>query len=111
LRAVVFDKKINQTWVLVIVYGAAQEEDKEYIFLSKLTTVCSNHSLPLLIGGDFNLPRFSYEKNTELKKSRNNVILNQVINLYELREIVIIGLCLHGLTNKGIQLWKDLLEC
>jgi hypothetical protein len=28
LRAVVLDKKMNFTWVLVIVYGALQEEDK-----------------------------------------------------------------------------------
>jgi hypothetical protein len=32
LRAAVFDKKINTSWVLVIVYGAAQGEDKEEFF-------------------------------------------------------------------------------
>jgi hypothetical protein len=41
-------------WVLVPVYGAAQDE-KNPEFLSKLVCTCDNENLPLLIGGDFNI--------------------------------------------------------
>jgi hypothetical protein len=50
VRAVVFDKKINRTWVLVIVYGAAQEGDKEE-FLVEIAQVCSNQTFPLWLVG------------------------------------------------------------
>jgi hypothetical protein len=87
---VVFDKKINKTWALVIVYGASHEVGKEE-FLVELAQVCSNQTFPISVGGNFNLLRFSLEKNKDLKNNRNNDILNQVINLYELRELVMIG--------------------
>jgi hypothetical protein len=34
IRAVVFEKLVNPTWVLIIVYGAAQEDDKKIFLLS-----------------------------------------------------------------------------
>ena len=43
-------------WVLVSVYGAAQQEFKE-AFLSELVHVCTKETLPILIGGDFNIIR------------------------------------------------------
>jgi hypothetical protein len=48
-------------WNLIIVYGAAQVEDKED-FLIELGNACSDQELPLLIGGDFNIIRFPSEK-------------------------------------------------
>jgi hypothetical protein len=41
-------------WVLVPVYGAAQD-DKKPEFLSELVRTCDNEQLPLLIGGDINI--------------------------------------------------------
>jgi hypothetical protein len=48
----------SKKWCLIIVYGDAQEEDKED-FLIELGDICKDQSLPLLIGGDFNLLRCS----------------------------------------------------
>ena len=49
-------------WLLVIVYGAAQETNKP-AFLSELVRICENKSLPMLVGGDFNIIRRQKEKN------------------------------------------------
>jgi hypothetical protein len=58
------DLKLQLKWNLVIVYGQAQLEDKEE-FLAELGNVCSDQEFPLLIGGDFNIIRFSSEKKYE----------------------------------------------
>ena len=43
-------------WLLVIVYGAAQEEHKP-AFLAELVRICQNETLPMLVGGDSNIIR------------------------------------------------------
>jgi hypothetical protein len=43
-------------WALIAVYGAAQEEHKDR-FLTELVNACGKESLPLLVGGDFNIIR------------------------------------------------------
>jgi hypothetical protein len=48
-------------WVLVAVYGAAQDEYKEN-FLAELVKTCANEDLPVLVGGDFNIIRNRQEK-------------------------------------------------
>jgi hypothetical protein len=55
------DLKLNLKWCLVIVYGADHICDKED-FLIELGNVYSNEALPLLVGGDFNILRFSSKK-------------------------------------------------
>jgi hypothetical protein len=55
------DLKLQLKWNPVIIYVAVQLEDKEE-FLAELGNVCSDQSLPLLIGGNFNIIRFSSEK-------------------------------------------------
>lgn len=50
-------------WALVAVYGAAQPELKSE-FLADLVRICDK-KLPLLIGGDFNIIRWAYEKNND----------------------------------------------
>jgi hypothetical protein len=55
------DLKLHKRWNLVLVCGAAQEADKED-FLVELGNICSDQRLPLLIGGDFNILRFTSEK-------------------------------------------------
>jgi hypothetical protein len=37
-------------WVLVAVYGAAQDEHKPE-FLAELVCICENETLPILVGG------------------------------------------------------------
>jgi hypothetical protein len=46
----------NFEWILIAVYGAAQSEYKES-FLRELVHSCSIESLPLSLGGDFNIIR------------------------------------------------------
>ena len=48
-------------WVLVSVYGAAQDDHKP-LFLSELVRLCENEPLPMLVGGDFNIIRKPEEK-------------------------------------------------
>jgi hypothetical protein len=84
------DLKLHLKWKLVIVYGAAQLEDKEE-FLAELGNVCSDQSLPLLVGGDFNIIRFSSEKNKNVRRNRWIDIFNTIINSYALKEIYMSG--------------------
>jgi hypothetical protein len=72
------------------VYGAAQNCDKEE-FLVELGNVCNNHSLPLLVGGDFNLLRFSSEKNRAMTLNKRSDIFNSIINSCALRQIHMAG--------------------
>lgn len=48
-----------------MVYGAAQEENKLAFLseLSELSHFCSLNYEPLIIGGDFNIIRYSKERN------------------------------------------------
>jgi exonuclease III len=55
------NKNDNFEWVLVVVYGAAQNEHKES-FLRELVHTCSMESTPLLVGGDFNIIRSAVKK-------------------------------------------------
>jgi hypothetical protein len=48
-------------WVSVVVYGPAQDEHKES-FLAEFANMCSHESLPIVIGGDYNVLRHPSEK-------------------------------------------------
>jgi hypothetical protein len=61
VEAVVLDKKLNKEARLIIVYGPAHEDNKEP-FLIELSNICAQSDLPLLLGGDFNIIRYSGEK-------------------------------------------------
>jgi len=62
ITAKVFDKKMRKNICLVSVYGPAQDEGKE-AFLTELAHICFKNKEPMLIGGDFNILRFSEDKN------------------------------------------------
>jgi hypothetical protein len=55
------NKANNFIWSLVAVYGAAQAEFKA-AFLRELVNLAKDNPYPIIIGGDFNLLRFSHEK-------------------------------------------------
>ena len=55
-------------WNVLVVYGAAQDENK-IIFLAELSRFCASNSEPMVIGGDFNIIR-----NPSEKKIRDTVI-------------------------------------
>jgi hypothetical protein len=90
LEVTLMDLKLSLNWCLVIVYGDVQLCDKED-FLIELGMVCSDLRLPLLIGGDFNILRFSSEKNKIMRSNRWTYMFNSIINTYALREIHLSG--------------------
>jgi exonuclease III len=56
-----WDKTLSCKWNLMVIYGPAQEKFKD-IFLKELDDFCENSREPYIVGGDFNIIRFSYEK-------------------------------------------------
>jgi exonuclease III len=75
-------------WGLVAVYGAAQNEEKN-LFLQELVQASSGPSLPLLVGGDFNIIRNPRKKNNVRYDDRWAFLFNVVINSLDLREIAL----------------------
>jgi hypothetical protein len=69
LQVEVFDKKLRKNISLVMVYGPAHGERRE-VFLAELAETCAKIKNPTLIGGDFNILRFSKEK------IRNSSVIN-----------------------------------
>jgi hypothetical protein len=82
--------KSRKNGIWLIVYGAAQEDEKED-FLRDLGEICREQDLPMLVVGDFNLLRDSTDKNTTLRPSRWNDMFNYIINTCELRELDMAG--------------------
>jgi hypothetical protein len=52
-------------WSLIAIYGLAQNDKKE-AFLLELVQMARHETLPILIGGDFNILRGPHEKNKGL---------------------------------------------
>jgi hypothetical protein len=80
----------NFTWNLVAVYGTAQDEFKAD-FLRELVNLAKDNSYLILIGSDFNLLRFRYEKNKGQFDGHWPFLFNIVIDIFDLREMEIIG--------------------
>jgi hypothetical protein len=80
----------NLKWVIVAVYGAAQDEHKAE-FLAELVRLCENENLPLLVGGDFNIMRRKEDKNNDNFNSRWPFIFNAIIDSLDLRELGLSG--------------------
>lgn len=57
----VCNKSDSFKWALTVVYGPAQFERKE-AFLTELVQMANHETLPILIGGDFNILRHPREK-------------------------------------------------
>lgn len=58
------EKKTNFNWRIVVIYGSPYEDGKQ-AFLEELNTVMEEWHGPTLIGGDFNLCRFSTDKSNK----------------------------------------------
>jgi hypothetical protein len=74
----------------VTVYGPAHDDKREQ-FLSELSNICAKDDVPTLLGGDFNILRYSSEKNKLFNGNRYCDLFNWIINSYELREIDMSG--------------------
>lgn len=73
-------------WILIAVYGAAQAEFKE-AFLIELVQTCAKETLPILVGGDFNIIRNPQEKNNDRYDNRWPFLFNTVRDGLDLREL------------------------
>lgn len=76
-------------WV-VNVYGPAQHE-KSGDFLQELSAFCDKESLPLLLGGDFNLIRSDKERNVGYGDQKLMALFNEFIGRFQLIELFISG--------------------
>ena len=56
-------------WVLIVVYGAAQPEQKDR-FLAEFVSASSNKNISIMVGGDFNIIKNPLEKNNDRYSSR-----------------------------------------
>jgi exonuclease III len=65
LQLNLWDKFNKLKWNLLIVYGVAHEEQKMN-FLSELSAFCSKNQEPILVGGDFNIIRYAFEKTNQV---------------------------------------------
>ena len=86
----VFDKSLKKNWSLANVYGPAQDEFKDS-FLAELSSFCFKAKYPVLIGGDFNILRFSSDKNKKFHDNNFSSVFNLIINSYDLRELPLSG--------------------
>jgi hypothetical protein len=77
-------------WILIGVYGAAQDALKPE-FLSELVRICDVDTLPMLVGGDFNIIRRQEEKNNDNFKAHWPFLFNAIIESLDLREIELSG--------------------
>ena len=73
-----------------MVYGPAQSELKDK-FLSEVVRICSKDTLPIVIGGDFNIIRGPEEKNNNNYNDKWPFLFNAIIDSLNLREIQMSG--------------------
>jgi exonuclease III len=83
-------KEVDFKFNLISVYGPAQLDLKSK-FLSELVRVCSKETIPIIIGGDFNIIRRPEEKNNENFNDRWPFLFNAVIDTLNLRELEMTG--------------------
>jgi exonuclease III len=72
------------------VYGAAHQQYKE-AFVTELVQLCTKETLPILIGGDFNIIRGPHEKNNANYSERWPFFFNEIIDAFNLRELELSG--------------------
>jgi endonuclease/exonuclease/phosphatase family metal-dependent hydrolase len=74
----------------VLVYGAAHEEYQANFF-HELVNLAKDNPYPIIIGGDFNLLRFPFEKSKGQFDDHWPFLFNVVIDILDLREVSMIG--------------------
>lgn len=97
---VVKNRKDGMIWGLMNVYGPAHQEGRE-IFLSELGDAISKCVYPLLMGGDFNMYRYSSDKSNGVVDVRRMDMFNKFVNDHSLHEFYRAG-CKFTWTNKQL---------
>ena len=90
LQLDVWDKHLKQKWNFLNVYRATQLEHKNE-FLAELARFCCKNNQPHLIGGDFNIIRFSSDKNKPSGVHKHTDLFNNIISTYELLDMHLVG--------------------
>jgi endonuclease/exonuclease/phosphatase family metal-dependent hydrolase len=85
-----WNKKLRTKWNLITIYGDAHDEGRGE-FLNERAPFCSSNKEPLLIGGDFNITRYTSEKNKNGNISRFSTMFNSIIDAHSLIEIDMTG--------------------
>jgi exonuclease III len=83
ISLVVRHRTINFRWEIMIVYGHAQH-DKSRDFIAELSRKCMTVTLPVVMGGDFNLIRQASEKNNDNINQGMVDMFNMFIDLHQL---------------------------
>ena len=99
IEATIRDRQSNFRWILIVVYGPAQHEQSTD-FLSELSARLDNHTLPIIVGGDFNLIRENEDKSSLNGDARLMGAFNAFIEHFELRELKKSDSNLPGLINR-----------
>jgi exonuclease III len=86
VSCMLLDKKSNFSWRLVVVYGSPYDESKPE-FIDELHKVLSTWQGPTVLGGDFNLCRFSSDKRNGRINQRMADCFNDWVNKWSLIEI------------------------
>lgn len=97
---VVKNRKDGMIWGLMNVYGPAHQEGRD-IFLSELGDAISKCVYPLLMGGDFNMYRYSSDKSNGVVDVRRMDMFNKFVNDHSLNEFYRAG-CKFTWTNKQL---------
>jgi hypothetical protein len=90
IKLIIRNKADDFIWSLVVVYGAAQDNFKAE-FLHELVNLAKDNPHPILIGGDFKLLRFQYEKSKGHFDSYWPFLFNAIIDSLDLREVSMAG--------------------
>jgi exonuclease III len=90
LRLNLWDKERKLKWNFINVYEAAQDEHKQE-FLAELAGMISSCQDSVLIGGDFNIIRFSSDQNKKGGSQKHSKLFNSVINTYDLVDLQMTG--------------------
>lgn len=80
------EKKNSFSWKIVVVYGSPYEEGKQE-FLDELEEVMNEWPGPMLIGRDFNLVRFQWDKSNGNINHRWSDRFNVWVNKWALIEL------------------------
>jgi len=90
-----------------ILYGAAQDEFKE-AFLTELVQLCTKETLPIIIGGDFNIIRGPNEKNNSNYNDRWPFLFNAIIDAFNYRELALMDRQFTWSNNRQNQTFEKL---
>lgn len=84
--AIMTNKKDGPCWKLIVIYGPAYE-DRKLEFLEELDSIMDLWHGPVMLGADFNLVRFTSDKNTGIINHRWADLFNSWIDKWGLIEL------------------------